>query len=231
MRAMDTSTRHALERAAAHTDSPQVAAVLRRLRADPLPSSVVLVEGDSDRVALETLARRRSLDLAARAVVVVVMGGASAIARFVTLFGPTGLDLDLAGLCDAAEASDVARALRSVGLVDQPVGSVRPDPRGEDRELAAVGFHVCHADLEDELVRAVGVGHVERVLADEGDLRSFRTVQHQPAHRDRPTDEVLRRFLGTRSGRKAHYAGRLVEALDLDHAPEPLDAVLDRVTR
>jgi hypothetical protein len=39
----------------------------------------------------------------------------------------------------------------------------------------------------------------------------------------------LRRFLGTRSGRKSHYARALVEALDLDHMPRPLDLVLAHV--
>jgi hypothetical protein len=35
--------------------------------------------------------------------------------------------------------------------------------------------------------------------------------------------------MGTRSGRKAHYARRLVVALDLDRVPRPLDAVLSHI--
>ena len=59
--------------------------------------------------------------------------------------------------------------------------------------------------------------------------RSFRTFRKQPAQRTRPTDAQLRRFMGTRSGRKIHYAALLVDALDLDHVPRPLDLVLAHV--
>jgi hypothetical protein len=40
---------------------------------------------------------------------------------------------------------------------------------------------------------------------------------------------VLRRFVAVRSGRKARYAALLVEALDPDRVPHPLEAVLARV--
>src|ERR671926_89488 len=63
--------------------------------------AVVLVEGISDRVALEALAERRGRDLAAEGVSIVPMGGAQAIGRFLEHF--SGLDVALAGLCDAGE--------------------------------------------------------------------------------------------------------------------------------
>ncbi|MGH3129994.1 MAG: TOPRIM nucleotidyl transferase/hydrolase domain-containing protein, partial [Gaiellaceae bacterium] len=68
--------------------------------------SVVLVEGISDRLALEALAARRGRNLDAEGVSVVAMGGAQSIGRFLDLFGPQGLDVRLAGLCDAAEEGD-----------------------------------------------------------------------------------------------------------------------------
>ena len=40
---------------------------------------------------------------------------------------------------------------------------------------------------------------------------------------------MLRRFLGSQSGRKARYAALFVEALDLDAVPDPLTAVLAHV--
>ena len=40
---------------------------------------------------------------------------------------------------------------------------------------------------------------------------------------------VLRRFLGSRSGRKARYAALLVEALEPGREPAPLAGVLARV--
>jgi hypothetical protein len=69
---------------------------------------------------------------------------------------------------------------------------------------------------------------VLRVLAEQGELRSFRTFQKQPAHRDRPLGEQLHGFMWNR---KQRYAVLLVEALDLDRVPRPLDRVLAHVGR
>jgi hypothetical protein len=85
---------------------------------------------------------------------------------------------------------------------------------------------VCVADLEDELIRALGTAAVEHVLDAEGELGSFRTLQKQPAWRGHTTHDQLRRFMGSGSGRKIRYAGRLVAALDLDRVPRPLDLLL-----
>jgi hypothetical protein len=173
--------------------------------------AVVLVEGTSDQRALETLARRRGRNLDAEGVAVVSIGGAQAIGRFVDRYGPRGLDVRLAGLCDAAEAGEFRRALERAGL-------------GSD--LEQLGFYVCHADLEDELIRALGTEAVEQVLESQGDLGSFRTLQKQPAWRGRPPDDQLRRFMGSGARRKIRYARLLVEALDLADVPRPLDLVL-----
>jgi len=59
-----------------------------------------------------------------------------------------------------------------------------------------------------------------------GEEHRFRTFSDQPAQRDRPLDARLRRFLGTKSGRKIRYGRLLVEALDLDAVPAPLLAVV-----
>ena len=79
-------------------------------------STVVLVEGVSDQRAVEALARLRGRDLATERVAVVAMGGAQAIGRHLNELGPSGLDLRLAGLCDAGEERDFARALERAGL-------------------------------------------------------------------------------------------------------------------
>jgi predicted ATP-dependent endonuclease of OLD family len=60
--------------------------------------AVVLVEGLSDQIALETLAERRGRNLDAEGVRVVPIGGAQAIGRFLDQFGRHGVRL--AGLCD-----------------------------------------------------------------------------------------------------------------------------------
>jgi hypothetical protein len=181
--------------------------------------AVVLVEGTSDQVALAALAERLGRNLDAEGVSIVPIGGAHAVGRFLDLFGPHGLGLRLAGLCDSAEEDDFRRGLEQAGL-----GSHRTRA-----ELESLGFYVCVADLEDELIRALGVASVEEVVDAQGELGSFRTLQKQPAWRGRDTEEQLRRFLGSGGGRKIRYARLLVEALDLDDVPRPLDLTLAHV--
>jgi hypothetical protein len=181
--------------------------------------AAVLVEGNSDRVALETLAERRGRDLVSDGVSVIPLNGAGNIRSALARYGPEGLGLTLAGLYDAGEEEWFRRALEDAGLGS---GLGRP-------ELERLGFFVCVADLEDELIRALGVEAVEAVVAAQGELRPYRTLQKQPAQRGRTTEAQLRRFLGTHSGRKAQYARALVEALDLERVPRPLDLVLARV--
>lgn len=179
---------------------------------------VVLVEGTSDKVALETLAVRRGRDLGAERVSVFAIGGAQAIGRVLGLIRTGGVDARVAGLCDAAEEQGFRHALERAGL-------------GFDlsREgMEELGFYVCDADLEDELIRALGAAAVEEVLARNGDLGSFRTFQKQPQWQGRPTESQLRRFFGSSAG-KIKYAGPLVEALDLTRVPRPLDGVLSHV--
>jgi hypothetical protein len=176
----------------------------------PNVRTVVLVEGVSDQAAVEALARRRGRDLVADGVVVVPMGGATSIGRFLDRFGPTGANLRLAGLCDAREEGAVRRAL---------------DRRG----LAPNGFHVCHADLEDELIRALGADTVERIIEADGGGRALRTFRRQATQLGRSPEAQLRRFVGTRGGGKTRAARLLVDALELDHVPPPLGQLLDEV--
>lgn len=182
------------------------------------PRAVILVEGMSDQAALEALARQRGQALDTQGISIIAMGGATNIERFLDRFGPRGLDVRLAGLCDAAEEGHFRRALERAGLGS---GLSRPG-------MEALGFFVCIADLEDELIRAVGIGAVERVIEAQGELRSFRVLQRQPAQQGRSPQRQLRRFMGTRSGRKSQYAPLLVDALDPSRVPRPLDRVLAR---
>jgi hypothetical protein len=178
--------------------------------------TVVLVEGASDKSAIEALAERRGQNLAAEGISLVAMGGATNIGTYVGRYGPPGRNLRLAGLCDAGEEGDYRRSLERAGLGSQLNRS----------DLEALGFFVCVADLEDELIRALGTATVERVVDAEGELSSFRTLQKQPAWRGGNTHDQLRRFMGSGSGRKIRYAGSLVAALDLDHVPRPLNMLL-----
>ncbi len=181
--------------------------------------AVILVEGMSDQAALEVLAERRGRALGAEGISIVRMAGATNVGRFVDLLGPRGLGVRLAGLCDAAEEGYFRRALERAGLGS---GISRAD-------LEALGFYVCTADLEDELIRALGVATVEQIIAAQGEIRSLRIFQQQPAQQRRSLEGQLHRFMGTRSGRKSHYARLLAGALDLSRVPRPLDRVLAHV--
>jgi len=182
-------------------------------------SAVVLVEGMSDQFALEALAARRGRRLEADGISIVPMGGATNIGRYLELFGPRGLGVRLAGLCDAGEEGHFQRSLERAGFGSN-LSRV---------DMEALGFYVCVTDLEDELIRSLGAAAMEQIIETAGELASFRILQRQPAQRGRPIEDQLRRFLGTRAGRKRHYARLLVDALDLTRVPRPLDRVLAHV--
>jgi hypothetical protein len=180
-------------------------------------NAVVLVEGDSDKAALETLAGRLGRNLVLESVSILSMGGASSIGSFLLdALASASPDTTLAGLCDEAEAVQFSRALETAGL-------------GSDLSVAdmeALGFFVCSRDLEDELIRSLGPAAIEEILTEQGELRKFRTFQNQPQWRDKPLDDQFHRFSGIRSGRKIRYGRVLVEALDLSQVPRPLERVL-----
>ncbi|NUO44558.1 MAG: ATP-dependent endonuclease, partial [Streptomyces sp.] len=60
----------------------------------------------------------------------------------------------------------------------------------------------------------------------EGELRALEIFLQQPAQQGRAPEQQFRRFLGTKKGRKIRYGRVLVEALDDDRVPGPLDALL-----
>ena len=169
----------------------------------------------SDKIAIEALAARRGVDLAATGVQVVPLGGAHRIGAFLGELDPPSR-LRLSGLCDAGEELVFRRTLERAGL-------------GHDLSRAGMeqlGFYVCVADLEDELIRALGVAAVEEVIRANGDLHRLRALQQMPAWRDRAAEEQLRRFMGSGARRKSRYARLLIDALNLECVPRPLDGVL-----
>ena len=109
---------------------------------------MILVEGITDRLALEAVGARLGLDLAG--VEIVQIGGAQAIRRAAAEYEGERL----VGLCDANEERFFRRVL--------------PD-----------ATYVCVKDIEDELVRAVGVPRVEELLVAQGELTTFRNFQNQ----------------------------------------------------
>ncbi|MFE1285642.1 TOPRIM nucleotidyl transferase/hydrolase domain-containing protein [Streptomyces sp. NPDC058751] len=187
----------------------------RELAAELSVKTVVLLEGPSDLAAVGALAESRGRDLEAEGVCVLAMNGAMSVGRHARLLGPQGLGLRLTGLCDEAERGYYARALGQDG------------PEGEGARQRE--FFVCAADLEDELIRALGVSRVEELIREEGDLRALRTFVRQPAQHGRSPQRQLRRFLGTKKGRKIHYGRVLVRALSPGQVPAPLEDLLAAV--
>jgi predicted ATP-dependent endonuclease of OLD family len=178
-------------------------------------STVVLVEGESDRAAVLALSERRGRDLEAEDVAVVAMGGITNLGAHLDRHR----DRKTLGLYDAGEEKVVVSAL-----------SRRGHPRDMTRdELQRLGFYVCVEDLEDEMIRALGTDRILEVIEDQGETATFRRMRSQPAQRERPLDRQLRRFIGTRSGRKIRYGRLLVEALEPDRVPPPLDGLLTRL--
>lgn len=161
--------------------------------------TVILVEGGSDRVALETLAARTGTPLAR----VVELGGATNVLKVAKSLP----DTRILGLCDVAERRFFERA-----------------------GIAGKNLFLCDRDLEDELIRALGIEGTEAVIALEGDQRPLDTLKRQPAHREDVPEDRLRRFMGTTSGRKAKYGVALVNALNLTRIPAPLRALLEAVS-
>ena len=90
----------------------------------------MLVEGESDRVALETLAAHRGRCLPAEGVAVGAMGGITNTRAFATRYGPRGAGMRLVGLYDVGEEDALRRGLAAAGL----------DPGPTADGLRALGF-------------------------------------------------------------------------------------------
>jgi hypothetical protein len=175
--------------------------------------SVVLVEGPSDAGAVRALAPRLGHDLDGEGVSIVAMGGYGNLGRFLDRYGPSGLDVRLAGLYDAPEERHFSRGLAHAGFGSSLTRA----------DLEGLGFFACDANLEDELTRALGPAAMEELLSTQGELSAFRTYQKQPAHRQEPIEVQLRGFLWNR---KLEYGALIVNTLDLDRIPRPLASVL-----
>ena len=180
--------------------------------------AVVFVEGTSDQRALGALAARTGCDLEAAGVGVVEIGGATNIWRYLELYRTQHPDITVGGLVDANQEHAFRRALTQFGFGS----NLSRD------EMEAIGFFVCDADLEDELIRSLGIERVLEIIEDEGELQSFRTYQKQPAHSARALEQQVHGFMWNR---KFRYAQLLVDALDLDRVPYPLAGVLAYATR
>jgi hypothetical protein len=173
--------------------------------------TVVLLEGPSDVAAVRAVAAANGMTDGVHRYRLIDMGGVTNIRRHLEAIRTASMPVRVMGMCDAGEATFFVRALQAVG-----------DGLYSESELAPHGFHVCEADLEDELIRALGPERVVSALYRLGLRGTLATFQRQPAWRDRPLHEQLHRFAGVASGRKTLLAGAFAEALAPDEAPAPL---------
>jgi hypothetical protein len=158
--------------------------------------TVVLVEGITDRLALEAVAAKLGRNLPAEGVELVPIGGAQAVRRAASQYKGEAV----VGLCDAGEERWFRRVLGDATFV-------------------------CEKDLEDELIRALGPARVEEIVAAQRELETFRSFQNQVFWRGRPVERQLRRWLQN-GGRYLRYPPLLVEAMEPEEIPRPLAAIL-----
>lgn len=186
------------------------------------PATIVLVEGESDRLALHAVARRLGVQLDDSAVQLRSMDGITNLRRHLSGLRAAGVPRHrVLGLYDANELQQVARTLADSAFAVQ-LPATLPG-------LERVGFFACVRDLEDEAIRAADTETIELALAASGDLSRFRTFQAQPAQRERPLEAQLHRFAGTAGGRKARFAVDIIERLSLERMPWPLVALIERM--
>jgi predicted ATPase len=173
---------------------------------------VLIVEGESDQVAVRAFAQRMERNLDAEGISVISLEGAGSFATFFSLLGPEGLDLPLSGLCDADHASSWQGVLAST------------DPLVADTSaMEERGFFVCHNDLEDEFFRSLGLSGVEAALRSAGDGQALDRFIEQPSQ-DGSKEERLRRYVDRN---KVRSAAALIDALHLDTSdPRPLQDLL-----
>ena len=180
----------------------------------------VLVEGDSDAGAVRALAELLDCDLSQSGIEVCSAAGVTNFPKLLTEFVRTHPGVAVCGIYDVADERHVRLALAKAGI---PISTGEP--------LESFNFFACVADLEDELIRALGVDAVVDMLGTQGELASFRRFQAMPQHRASPIHAQLHRFLGTRATRKIRSARLLAERLNPDGLPPPLAKLASTLKR
>ena len=180
--------------------------------------TLVLVEGESDAAAVRALLDRLGLDAISQHLQVSPAAGVTNFSKVLAAFARAHPGARLCGIYDSADEWHVRHALTAAAV---------PLPAEESPESA--GFFACVADLEDELIRALGPEVVEQVLEGHAELPSFRRFQAMPEHRQSHIHRQLHRFLGTPATRKIRCAKLLVERLDLAKLPFPFAGLASRL--
>lgn len=185
----------------------------------PSPSAtptVVLLEGPSDVAALEQVLATQHPPVPETTYRLVDMGGVTNTGAHLQAARDAGDRV--VGLVDAGEAWVVVKSLQRLGTSINEV-----------EELPAHGFFVCDRDLEDELIRALGVPGCLELLHELGMAHAFEAFSAQLHWAEAPVEDRLRRFCGVASGRKIRLAGAMAGALPAQDLPAPIAALIARL--
>ncbi len=181
--------------------------------------TIVIVEGATDRLALTLAARRLGRDIEAEDLAIMPIGGAHAITRVLAELAGQRAQVRIAGMCDEGEEGVFRTALERAGYGS----NLSRD------ELERLGFFVCSADLEDELIRALGAPAIPGLAELEGDAQAWSTFQRQPAWQGQATHQQFRRFIRSISNRNVRYIRAIIEELEPSRLPRPLRLLLAHV--
>src|SRR5690242_2174866 len=118
--------------------------------------ALVLVEGESDAAAVRALSNLIGFDLARYHVWLQSTNGVTNYSRALSTFTLAHPHARFCGLYDVADERYVRRALSGVATT-----------LTNDSSVESFGFFACVADLEDELIRALGAESVERVIEEQ----------------------------------------------------------------
>lgn len=174
---------------------------------------MVFVEGISDYQALHIIAREAGRNLDAEGVAIVELNGGGTLKTLLEIFGPTGLDLTVAGLCDADYEVDWQQRLSGAGL-----------PVTDRQSMEAAGFFVSVQDLEDEIVSAVGTTAAQAVFANEGQAGAFHSFNS--LHAGMTLHEQVRGFAQVK---KTRWTPLLASEVRDGSIPTSIEALLNHV--
>jgi hypothetical protein len=175
--------------------------------------TVIFVEGFSDYLAVRTLADTLGVNLDAGGISLLSLEGADLLKHYLSLLGPSGLNVAMRGLCDLDKEAEWAQLLVDAGLAI-----------ASRADLNHAGFQVCEADLEDELVTAIGEVAAVEVVSQAGESSKFETFKQQPTNAGLSDRGLLLAFIRKR---KIKWAPLLAASVESDDIPTPIADLLE----